>query len=70
MYSLSGFDATQCNQNFRLSGSPLLIRFNDSTNLDEITEPVAAIPQERFRFNDHSELFDFANTNTQLPGKH
>ncbi|KAG5408603.1 hypothetical protein IGI04_004922 [Brassica rapa subsp. trilocularis] len=54
MYSLSGFDATQCNQNFRLSGSPLLIRFNDSTNLDEITEPVAAIPQERFRFNDHN----------------
>uniref|UniRef100_M4E4A1 Uncharacterized protein n=1 Tax=Brassica campestris TaxID=3711 RepID=M4E4A1_BRACM len=44
----------QCNQNFRLSGSPLLIRFNDSTNLDEITEPVAAIPQERFRFNDHN----------------
>ncbi|CAN6846703.1 unnamed protein product [Brassica oleracea] len=44
MYSLSGFDITRCNQNCRLSGSLLLIRFSDSTRLDELTEQVIPIP--------------------------
>lgn len=33
MYSFTGFDVTQCNQNFRLSHSSLLIRFSDATTL-------------------------------------
>ncbi|CAN6921695.1 unnamed protein product [Brassica oleracea var. botrytis] len=49
MFFVSGFDVTGCNHNFRLSDSPLAIRFSDSTTLDEMTEPVNPIPEERFR---------------------
>ena len=71
MFSVSGFDVTECNQNFMLSDSPLAIRFSDSTTMDEMTEPVNPIPEERFRFCNHSELLGLANTNTNthLPGK-
>lgn len=64
MFSVSGFDVTECNQNFMLSDSPLAIRFSDSTTMDEMTEPVNPIPEERFRFCNHSELLGLANTNT------
>ncbi|KAF3533276.1 hypothetical protein DY000_02038011 [Brassica cretica] len=69
MYSFTGFDVTQCNQNFRLSHSSLLIRFSDATTLAELTEPSSPIPKECFRFRNHSEMLGLANTNTQLPGK-
>ncbi|KAL0749619.1 hypothetical protein YC2023_117286 [Brassica napus] len=69
MFSVSRFDVTECNQNFMLSDSPLAIRFSDSTAMDEMTEPVNPIPEERFRFCNHSELLGLANTNTHLPGK-
>lgn len=68
MYSFAGFDVTQCNQNFRLSHSSLLIRFSDATTLAELTVPSSPIPKECFRFRNHSEMLGLANTNTQLPG--
>lgn len=43
MYTISGFD------------SPLMIRFNDSTAFDELTEPVSPLPEEGFRFRNQSE---------------
>ncbi|KAF3526847.1 hypothetical protein F2Q69_00048179 [Brassica cretica] len=52
---------------FKLSDSPLSIRFNNETGLKDLTDPGSQIPQERFRFcND--ELLGLANTNTHLPG--
>ncbi|KAG2328260.1 hypothetical protein Bca52824_010988 [Brassica carinata] len=68
MYSISGFDVARCAQNFRLSDSSLLIRFNESTSFEELTEPVSSLPEEGFRFRNQWELFGLANTNTQLPG--
>lgn len=68
MFTISGFDVTRCAQNFRLTDSPLMIRFNDSTAFDELTKPVSPLPEEGFRFRDHSELIGLANTNAHLPG--
>ncbi|KAF2587612.1 hypothetical protein F2Q70_00034947 [Brassica cretica] len=68
MYSVTGFDVTQCNQNFRLSDSSLLIRFSDATAIAALTEPSSPIPKECFRFRNHSEMLGLANTNTQLLG--
>ncbi|KAG2322038.1 hypothetical protein Bca52824_015251 [Brassica carinata] len=62
------FDVVRCAQNFRLTDSPLLIRFNDNTEFDDITEPVSPLPKEGFRFRNQAELVGLANTNTQLPG--
>ncbi|KAG2270108.1 hypothetical protein Bca52824_064663 [Brassica carinata] len=67
MYSIADFDVARCAQNFRLSDSSLMIRFNVSTSFDEIDEPVPALPEETFWFRDQSELLGLANTNTQLP---
>ncbi|KAL0863928.1 hypothetical protein Bca101_043046 [Brassica carinata] len=55
--------------NFKLS-TPLLIRFNDSTDFDELTEPVSPLHEEGFRFRNQTELVGLANTNTQLPGRY
>ncbi|KAH0912038.1 hypothetical protein HID58_035359 [Brassica napus] len=63
MYTISGFDVARCAQNFRLTDSPLMIRFNDSTAFDELAEPVSPLPEEGFRFRDQSELIGLANTN-------
>ncbi|CAN7052480.1 unnamed protein product [Brassica rapa subsp. trilocularis] len=68
MFSISGFDGARCAQNYRLTDSPLLLRFSDLTDFDELTEPVSPLPQEGFRFCNHSELAGLAKTNTQLPG--
>ncbi|KAG2308303.1 hypothetical protein Bca52824_028051 [Brassica carinata] len=54
-------------QSFIPSDSPLAIRFNASTTFNELTEPVTPIPDERFRFQNHSELLGLAKTNTHLP---
>uniref|UniRef100_A0A0D3CRM6 Replication factor A C-terminal domain-containing protein n=1 Tax=Brassica oleracea var. oleracea TaxID=109376 RepID=A0A0D3CRM6_BRAOL len=67
MYSISGFDVARCAQNYRLSKSPLLIRFNDLTDFDELTEPVSPLPEKGFRFSNQSELAGLANPNAQLP---
>ncbi|CAN6830855.1 unnamed protein product [Brassica oleracea] len=67
MFSVSGFDVSRCAQNFRLTDSSLMIRFNESTSFQELTEPVSPLPEEAFRFRNHSELIGLANTNTQLP---
>ncbi|CAF1709347.1 unnamed protein product [Brassica napus] len=67
MYTISGYDVARCAQNFRLTDSPLMIRFNDSTAFDELAEPVSPLPEEGFRFRDQSELIGLANTSTQLP---
>ncbi|KAF2554709.1 hypothetical protein F2Q68_00015039 [Brassica cretica] len=67
MFSIADFDVARCAQNFRLSDSSLMIRFNVSTSFDEIDEPVPALPEETFWFRDQSELLGLANTNTQLP---
>ncbi|KAF2569625.1 hypothetical protein F2Q68_00023894 [Brassica cretica] len=67
MFSVTGFDVSRCAQNFRLTDSSLMIRFNESTSFQELTEPVSPLPEEAFRFRNHSELIGLANTNTQLP---
>ncbi|WZY77791.1 hypothetical protein YC2023_024175 [Brassica napus] len=41
--------------------------FSDSTAFEDISEPVFPIPEEHFRFPDHSELPGLANSNTQIP---
>ncbi|RID80630.1 hypothetical protein BRARA_A03277 [Brassica rapa] len=67
MFSVSGFDVSRCAQNFRLTDSSLMIRFNESTSFQELTEPDSPLPEEAFRFRNHSELIGLANSNTQLP---
>ncbi|KAF8094782.1 hypothetical protein N665_0353s0013 [Sinapis alba] len=67
MISISGFDVSRCAQNFRLTDSSMLIRFNESTTFDEIADPVSPLPEEAFRFRNQAELIGLANTNTQLP---
>ncbi|KAH0868972.1 hypothetical protein HID58_075994 [Brassica napus] len=57
-----GFDIAQCAQNFKLSDSSLPIRFNDSTNFDELTEPVSPLPEERFRIRNQTDLVGLSNT--------
>ncbi|WZY95681.1 hypothetical protein YC2023_113010 [Brassica napus] len=52
---------------FKLSDSPVSIRFNIETGLKDLTDPGSPIPQERFRFC-KDELLGLANTNTHLPG--
>ena len=68
MYSISGFDVARCAQNFKLTDSSLMIRFNDSTEFDVLTDPVSPLPEEGFRFRNQTELVGLANTNNQLPG--
>ena len=68
VYSLTGFEVTSCNQDYRLSDSSLLIRFSDSTTFEKITEPTVPIPIESFRFRNYSEMLGLANSNNQLPG--
>ncbi|KAL0816445.1 hypothetical protein Bca101_072892 [Brassica carinata] len=67
MYSISGFVVARCAQNFKLTDSSLMIRFNDSTEFDVLTDPVSPLPEEGFRFRNQTELVGLANTNNQLP---
>ncbi|KAF8113224.1 hypothetical protein N665_0054s0039 [Sinapis alba] len=66
-YSISGFDVARCAQNFRLTDSSLLIRFSETTEFDEISDPVSPLPLEGFRFRNQSELVGLANTSAHLP---
>ncbi|KAL0758403.1 hypothetical protein Bca101_074553 [Brassica carinata] len=67
MYSVSGFDVACCAQNFKLADSSLMIRFDDSTEFDVLSDPFSPIHAEGFRFRNQTELVGLANTNTQLP---
>ncbi|KAG2305169.1 hypothetical protein Bca52824_033820 [Brassica carinata] len=67
MFSISGFDVARCAQNYRLAYSSILIRFNETTSFEELSDPVSPLPKEGFRFRNQSELFGLANTNRQLP---
>lgn len=66
MYSVSGFDVTPCAPNFKLSNHSLMIRFTDSTSLEELSEPVLALPEEGFQFYNETELQHLADTNTDI----
>ncbi|KAG5384156.1 hypothetical protein IGI04_035626, partial [Brassica rapa subsp. trilocularis] len=67
MFSVSGFDVSRCAQSFRLTESSLLIRFNENTTFEEITDHVSPLPEEAFRFRNQSEMIGLAKTNTQFP---
>ncbi|CAH8381728.1 unnamed protein product [Eruca vesicaria subsp. sativa] len=70
VYSLNGFDVTRCGQNYRLSDSPLLIRFSETTSFTKIAETSAPIPLQSFRFRNYSDMLGLASSNTQLPETH
>lgn len=44
MYTISGFEVARCAQNFKLADASLLIRFNETTDFDEISDPVSPLP--------------------------
>lgn len=46
VYSLSGFDVARANPKFRLSDSPVSIRFNDGTFFEPKTDSDKDIPTE------------------------
>lgn len=56
MYSLSGFDVTRSHNEFRLSDSPVSIRFADGTASEELTDSGNSIPTEMFRFHSYDQL--------------
>lgn len=62
IYSVSGFDVTRSNFNFKLSDSPVWIRFIDETAFNDLTGTVSPIYDERFRFRNHDELLGLAQT--------
>ncbi|KAL0813811.1 hypothetical protein Bca101_070254 [Brassica carinata] len=67
LYTLTGFDVTRSNTNFRLSDAPFSIRFNEGTELEKIPASVRPIPTELFRFMPYSQILELANTGKQLP---
>ncbi|CAN6991206.1 unnamed protein product [Brassica rapa subsp. trilocularis] len=63
-YSLTVFDVTQCNQNYQLSDSVLIIHFSDSNSFNEV-KPAILIPLEFFWLRHNcSDMLGLANTNT------
>ncbi|KAH0908103.1 LOW QUALITY PROTEIN: hypothetical protein HID58_031424, partial [Brassica napus] len=67
VYSLSGFDVARANPKYRLSDSPVSIRFNDGTFFEPKTDSDKDIPTELFRFRSHEQFLALANTNRELP---
>ncbi|KAF3587892.1 hypothetical protein F2Q69_00029816 [Brassica cretica] len=67
IYSLSGFDVTRSNNNFRLSDAPVSVRFGEGTRFTRVTDSDKVIPTEMFRFRSYDQLLALANTNRQLP---
>lgn len=61
VYSLNGFDVGRNNPKFRLSDTPVSIRFNEGTFFEEKNT------DEWFRFCSHKQLLTLANTNEELP---
>lgn len=68
VYTLSGFDVTRSNPNYRLADAPLSIRFSDGTSFDKLTESIRPIPTEMFQFRSYNQLLELANRVKQLPG--
>ena len=74
MYSVSGFDVTHSNLNFKLSDSPVSIRFNDETDFKDLTETnflkniSGSTILKTLLVRSHDQLLGLANTNTHLPG--
>lgn len=68
VYTLSGFDVSRSNPNFRLSEAPVSIKFNDGTSFEKVTEPRGIIPTEMFRLLPYRQLLELSNTSKQLPG--
>ncbi|KAL0788509.1 hypothetical protein Bca101_004755 [Brassica carinata] len=66
-FTLSGFDVTRSNNNFRLSDAPVSVRFGESTRFTRVTDSDKFIPTEMFRFRSYDQLLALANTNRQLP---
>ncbi|KAG2295345.1 hypothetical protein Bca52824_042014 [Brassica carinata] len=67
LYTLTGFDVTRSNTNFRLTDAPFSIRFNEGTELEKIPTSVRHIPTELFRFMPYTQILELANTGKQLP---
>ncbi|KAG2298749.1 hypothetical protein Bca4012_010244 [Brassica carinata] len=67
IYTLSGFDVTRSNNNYRLSDAPVSVRFIEETAFDKVTASDKVIPNEMFRFRSYDQLLALANTNRQLP---
>lgn len=67
VYTLSGFDVTRSNPNYRLADAPLSIRFSDGTSFDKLTESIRPIPTEMFQFRSYNQLLELANRVKQLP---
>ncbi|KAJ4902086.1 hypothetical protein Rs2_16037 [Raphanus sativus] len=67
LFTLGGLEMARCHQNYRLSGSALMIRFSDSTKFSALAEPVCPIPEEHFKFCENNSLHGLANNNTKLP---
>ncbi|KAF2619876.1 hypothetical protein F2Q68_00039093 [Brassica cretica] len=73
MYSVSGFDVTHSNLNFKLSDSPVSIRFNDETDFKDLTETnflkniSGSTILKTLPVRSHDQLLGLANTNTHLP---
>ncbi|CAH8364262.1 unnamed protein product [Eruca vesicaria subsp. sativa] len=67
MYSLSEFDVALCAQKFMLTDSFLVILFNESTCLEELTNPIYSFPEEAFHFCDAAGLLRLTDTNRRLP---
>ncbi|KAH0881136.1 hypothetical protein HID58_068530 [Brassica napus] len=67
IYSLSGFDVTRSNNNFRLSDALVSIRFGEGIRFTQVTDSDKVIPTEMFRFRSYDQLLALTNTNRQLP---
>ncbi|XP_056862113.1 uncharacterized protein LOC108833580 isoform X1 [Raphanus sativus] len=61
VYSLNGFDVGRSNPKFRLSDTPVSIRFSEGTFFEEKNT------DEWFRFRSHKQFLTLANTNKELP---
>lgn len=68
LYTLTGFDVTRINTNFRLADAPFSIRLIEGTELEKIPTSVRPIPREVFRFMPYFQILELANTGKQLPG--
>ncbi|CAN6880128.1 unnamed protein product [Brassica oleracea] len=69
LYTLTGFDVTRSNTNFRLSDAPFSIWFNEGTKLEKIPASVRPIPYLRSFSDIIGELNAIRSTITdRLPG--
>ncbi|XP_013628143.1 PREDICTED: uncharacterized protein LOC106334408 [Brassica oleracea var. oleracea] len=67
VYTLSRFDVTRSNPKFKLTDGPDSIRFNEGTDFKKLAATARTIPTEHFRFRQHGQILELANTSRQLP---